>query len=43
MIKIIHKWKTFKTAVNLSKSRHPSKFTPVITEEKKTRVTTLTP
>jgi len=25
---IIHKWKTFKTAVNLLRSGRPSKFTP---------------
>ena len=26
--KIIHKWKTFKTAFNLPRSERPSKFTP---------------
>ena len=26
--KIIHKWKTFRTAVNLNRSGRPSKFTP---------------
>jgi len=28
MKKIIHKWKTLTTVVNLSRSGHPSKFTP---------------
>lgn len=27
-IKIIHKWKTFRTAANLLRSGRPSKFTP---------------